>query len=152
MLQPWIEETAQSLNQIRQQDLPLLQQSCNWQDKYRILMQLGKKLPLLPDMLRQDTFLLNGCDSKTWLLHHFDSTTQRHFFLIDSEARIVKGLCAVVLSLVNGKSSTELAATPFKEEYAGLQLQHSMSQSRSNGINQLMSHLQQLFSSTYVQP
>lgn len=151
MLQPLIEESRHGLALIQQHDLPLLQQNLDWQTKYRLLMQLGKKLPVLPDSLRQDQFLLQGCDSKTWLLHHLEPLAQRHYFMVDSEARIVKGLCAVLLSLVNGKTSTELAAMSYQNQFEALRIRQHISHSRGNGLNQLFLQLEKLTSPSSVQ-
>ena len=127
-------DTATALTAIRQQDLPVLQQPLDWQSKYRLLMQLGKKLPAIPEKMRQNEWLVKGCESRAWLLHYYDSATNKHYFLLDSEARIVKGLMAIMLCLVNGMTTSELAKFDLNHKFDQLNLKPYLSQSRGNGL------------------
>lgn len=127
-------ETAPALQQIRQHDLKEIQQACDWQTKYRILMQLSKKLPVIPEKLKQPALLVKGCESRAWLMHYHDKTEDRHYFVLDSEARIVKGLMAIMLSMVNGLSSAELSKLNLTELFEQLKLKPYLSQSRGNGL------------------
>ena len=79
-------ETAAALTAIHNQDLTELQQAKDWQSKYRILMLLGKKLPQVPEKLKQSHLLVKGCESRAWLLHYHDEAQDKHYFLLDSEA------------------------------------------------------------------
>ena len=134
MLQQLIADTAIGLQQICQQELPLLQQPADWQTKYRLLMQLGKKLPALPEKMRQPEYLFLGCESRAWLLHYQDPVTNQHFWAFDSDARIVKGLIILILAQVNGFTAEELAKATPELLLNELQLQQNISQSRSNGL------------------
>lgn len=127
-------ETAAALTAIHNQDLTELQQAKDWQSKYRILMLLGKKLPQVPEKLKQPHLLVKGCESRAWLLHYHDEAQDKHYFLLDSEARIVKGLMAIMLSLVNGMSSTQLAKFDLCHKFDQLNLKPYLSQSRGNGL------------------
>lgn len=134
-------ETEQALQQIREQDLPLLHQTADWQSKYRLLMQLGKKLPLLPEKIKQPEFLVKGCESRAWLLHYYDNIQDKHFFMLESDARIVKGLMAILLSLVNGMNSIELRQFDLNAAFAQLNLKPHLSQSRGNGLNAVINRI-----------
>jgi len=131
-------DTATALAAIRQQDLPVLQQPLDWQSKYRLLMQLGKKLPSIPEKMRQNEWLVKGCESRAWLLHYYDSANNKHYFLLDSEARIVKGLLAIMLSFINGLSQQELKQLDLQRAFDALNLKPYLSQSRSNGLNAMI--------------
>lgn len=145
-LQQLLQDTREGLQQIQQQDLPMLRQPIDWQSKYRVLMQLGKKLPALPEKMRQNEYLVRGCESRAWLLHYYDEQQDKHFFVLDSEARIVKGLLAVMLSLVNGMSSTELQQFELQKAFDMLNLKPYLSQSRGNGLSAMVQRIKAVVS------
>jgi cysteine desulfuration protein SufE len=145
-LQQLLQDTREGLQQIQQQDLPMLRQPVDWQSKYRVLMQLGKKLPALPEKMRQNEYLVRGCESRAWLLHYYDELQDKHFFVLDSEARIVKGLLAVMLSLVNGMSSTELQQFELQKAFDMLNLKPYLSQSRGNGLSAMVQRIKAVVS------
>jgi cysteine desulfuration protein SufE len=127
-------ETAAALNQIRQQQLPLLLQPTDWQSRYRCLMQLGKQVPAFVQSQQHEHALISGCDSKAWLLHQQDLTTGRHFWAFDSEARLIKGTVTVLLCQINGKTSDELSALQLRPLLSIPGLQQNLSPSRQNGL------------------
>lgn len=134
-------ETAASLEAIRLQDLPALQQPLDWQSKYRLLMNLGKKIPPIPEKIRQQEWLVKGCESRAWLLHYYDSNVDKHYFVLDSEARIVKGLLAVMLAFVNGLSKDEIHQLDLQRTFDALNLKPYLSQSRASGLNAMIQHI-----------
>lgn len=127
-------ETAAALKNIYDTQLPELRQLKDWQQKYRILMTLGKALPAFDSEWHRDEFLVQGCESKAWLLHYQDPVTTQHFWAFDSDARIVKGLIILILAQVNGFTTEELAKATPELLLNALQLQQNISQSRSNGL------------------
>ncbi|MEH8018503.1 SufE family protein [Rheinheimera muenzenbergensis] len=133
-LEQLLADTFPVLQDIQQTDLAQLQQEKDWQSKYRILMQLGKKLPPVPEKMKQPHLLVKGCESRAWLMHYHDKVADKHFFVLDSDARIVKGLMAIMLCLVNGMSSTELAKFDLCHKFDQLNLKPYLSQSRGNGL------------------
>ncbi|HDK6072672.1 TPA: cysteine desulfurase sulfur acceptor subunit CsdE, partial [Klebsiella variicola] len=80
-----------------------------WEDKYRQLILLGKKLPTLTDERKAQAREIAGCENRVWLGYEEDAEGRLHFFG-DSEGRIVRGLLAVLLTAVEGKSAAELLA------------------------------------------
>lgn len=114
----------------------------NWQDKYRYLMQLGKLLPVLEDTAKTEAVRVDGCESAAWL-YHCDIDGQ-HYYLADSEARIVKGLIVLLLAETNGKTSTEIAAFSPEQYFAELGLAGQLSPSRSNGLYALAQQIKSL--------
>ncbi|KUR09157.1 cysteine desulfurase sulfur acceptor subunit CsdE [Enterobacter roggenkampii] len=76
-----------------------------WEDKYRQLILLGKQLPTLSDDLKAQAKEIAGCENRVWLGVSV-SGEKLHFFG-DSEGRIVRGLLAVLLTAVEGKSAAE---------------------------------------------
>jgi len=133
-LEQLLADTKPALQEIQTRDLADIQQASDWQAKYRILMQLGKKLPPMPEKMKQQEWLVKGCESRAYLMHYHDKSTDKHYFILDSEARIVKGLMAIMLCLVNGMSSAELAKFDLCHKFDQLNLKPYLSQSRGNGL------------------
>ena len=128
-------KTAIALKNIGDTQLPELRKIKEWQSKYRVLMQLGKKLPAIPEKMKQPELLVKGCESRAWLLHYHDHSADRHYFVLDSEARIVKGLMAIMLCLVNGMTTAELCKFDLCHSFDQLNLKPYLSHSRGNGLN-----------------
>ncbi|MDF3125477.1 SufE family protein [Rheinheimera sp. 1928-s] len=127
-------KTATALKNIYDNQLPQLRQLKDWQSKYRILMTLGKELPAFDSDWHRDEFLVQGCESKAWLLHYQDPVTTQHFWAFDSDARIVKGLIILILAQVNALTAEEFAKATPELLLNELQLQQNISPSRSNGL------------------
>ena len=117
-------------------------QSRDWQQKYRLLMQLGKALPPLPDTLKRDELLIAGCESAAWLCHQ--QQDGRHYWGFDSEARIIKGVIAALLSQLNGLSLVQLQSIDLEALYQQLGLAQGLSPSRNNGVAAVTRQLKQV--------
>ncbi|EDL54063.1 SufE protein probably involved in Fe-S center assembly [Vibrio mediterranei AK1] len=107
-----------------------------WEDRYRQVIQWGKKLPVLAESLKQDQVLVAGCESSVWLV----LTQQEGKWQIqaDSDARIVRGLIAIVLAAFNGKTSEQILAFDLDEYFAQLNLINHLSPSRGNGLKAIV--------------
>lgn len=116
---------------LRQTFLPLTQ----WEDKYRQLILLGKKLPALSDELKAQAREIAGCENRVWL--GYQVVDGRLHFFGDSEGRIVRGLLAVLLTAVEGKSAAELLAQDPLALFDELGLRAQLSASRSQGLSAL---------------
>ncbi|QIR13681.1 SufE family protein [Shewanella aestuarii] len=117
------------------QGVNLIEQATNWQEKYRQIMLLGKKLPNLAEELRLESAQVKGCESQAWLYHL--QVNEQHFYLADSDARIVKGLIAVLLVATQGKTSQQIAAFDVNQYFDTLGLSGQLSPSRTNGLHAL---------------
>ena len=107
-----------------------------WEDKYRQLILLGKKLPTLTDERKEQANEIAGCENRVWLGYEEDAEGRLHFFG-DSEGRIVRGLLAVLLTAVEGKTVAELQAQSPLALFDELGLRAQLSASRSQGLNAL---------------
>lgn len=134
-------DTEQGLQQIKQQQLPVLTQTADWQSKYRVLMQLGKGVPAFTAELQREEFLIAGCDSKAWLLHEYHQPSGRHYWAFDSEARIIKGVVLLALCQLNGLTSSELQQINFSQLFALPGIQQNLSPSRQNGLHAVLKKL-----------
>ncbi len=101
-------------------------------DRYRLLIDLGKKLPPMPDALKTDATLVRGCSASVWVypVTENDQLT----FLADSNAAITKGIIALVLKTVEGKSVQEIGATDIESALAPFDLKNQLSSNRTQGI------------------
>ncbi len=107
----------------------------NWQDRYRYLIQLGRKLEPLPDAYRDEAHRVKGCTSNVWLVSDLtDEAPPRLRFRADSDAHIVKGLVALLLVIYQGKTPEEALAIDARAILDRLELQAHLSPSRSNGL------------------
>lgn len=113
---------------LRQTFLPLTQ----WEDKYRQLIMLGKQLPALSDDLKAQAREIPGCENRVWL--GFTQSGDKLHFYGDSEGRIVRGLLAVLLTAVEGKSAAQLLGGDPLALFAELGLRDQLSASRSQGL------------------
>jgi cysteine desulfuration protein SufE len=117
---------------LRNTFIPLRQ----WEDKYRQLILLGKQLPALPDALKTQATEIAGCENRVWLGYTRHENGTLHFFG-DSEGRIVRGLLAVLLTAVEGKTAAELQTRSPMAFFDELGLRAQLSASRSQGLNAL---------------
>jgi len=107
----------------------------DWEDRYRYLIDLGRKLPAFPDALRTDANKVRGCMSQVWMVPgHTAGDSARFAFAADSDAHIVKGLIAVLGTLFSGKSPEEIARVDTESAFAALGLDQHLSPSRRNGL------------------
>lgn len=130
--------TVITADSLRQTFGPLRQ----WEDKYRQLILLGKQLPALPETLKSPDIEIAGCENRVWLGHRRLADGRLHFYG-DSEGRIVRGLLAVMLTAIEGKSATALREEDPLALFDELGLSTQLSASRSQGLAALAQAVQQ---------
>ncbi len=104
----------------------------DWEDRYAILIDLGKKLPPFPEDARTDANLVKGCVSKVWILPKM--TDGIFTFQGDSDAHIVKGLVGLLYLIYNNKPVAEVPAMDVHGIFGKLGLLQNLSPNRRNGI------------------
>ncbi|WP_434458366.1 SufE family protein [Stutzerimonas urumqiensis] len=116
--------------------------AAGWEQRARLLMQWGERLEPLADSERNDGNRVRGCESQVWLIaSEHDS---RWHFRADSEARLLRGLLAVLLARVDGLDAQALRTVDVAEWFNRLGLGRQLSPSRANGINAVLSRMQAL--------
>jgi cysteine desulfuration protein SufE len=103
-----------------------------WDDRYAYLIDLGRKLPPLAEAWKSDATKVRGCMSQVWLVP--GGSREDFRFAADSDSSIVKGLIAVLASLVSGRSAVEVAATDADAAFRALGLDQHLSPNRRNGF------------------
>lgn len=101
-------------------------------DRYRLLIDLGKQLPEMPDALKTDATLVRGCSASVWVYPVSENGALA--FLADSNAAITKGIIALVLKTVDGKAAPEILATDIEAALAPFDLKNQLSSNRTQGI------------------
>ena len=101
-------------------------------DRYRLLIELGRELPPMPDALKTDATLVRGCSASVWV---YPVTQDAQLtFLADSNAAITKGIIALVLKTVEGKSAADILKTDIEDALAPFDLKNQLSSNRTQGI------------------
>jgi cysteine desulfuration protein SufE len=116
--------------------------SLSWEQRARLLMQWGDRLPPMSDQEKTDERLVDGCESKVWLVG--DVIDGHWQFRAASDARLIRGLVALLLARVNGLSLQELQQVDLVEWFTQLGLSRQLSASRSNGLNAVLQKMRQL--------
>ena len=107
----------------------------DWEERYRYIIDLGRKLEPLPDEYKIDDYRVQGCVSQVWLVPRADPTDETRIqFVADSDAHIVKGLIAIALLLFDDKTPEEILEIDTREVLRRLDLAEHLSPSRSNGF------------------
>ncbi|AUU36413.1 cysteine desulfurase sulfur acceptor subunit CsdE [Proteus mirabilis] len=119
------------------------QKSKSWEDKYRQLIQLSRKLPALPDELKTTENEIKGCENRVWLGVELNNDGKYHIYG-DSDGRIVKGLLAVILTTAENKTAQEIANIDILAIFEQLGLANQISQSRTDGVNAIIARLKSL--------
>lgn len=116
----------------------------SWEQRARMLMQWGERLPPLADKDKVDANLVQGCESLVWLVGRLEDDHWQ--FAAGSDARMIRGLVALLLARVNGLSAAELQAVDLPDWFAQLGLSRQLSPSRSNGLNAVLQRMRELSS------
>ena len=102
-------------------------------DRYRLLIDLGRQLEPMPDPLKTDATLVRGCSASVWVYPVRQDDGRLHF-LADSNAAITKGIIALVLTAVQDQTPDAILATDVAEALAPFDLSRQLSSNRTQGI------------------
>lgn len=118
-------------------------QACQqWEQRARLLLQHGAQLQELPDMLRTEDNLVHGCETRVWLMLDREAVPPR--FQVASEARLLRGLLALLLLRIEGLDAEHITAVSASDWFAQLGLSRQLSPSRSNGLNAVLIRMREL--------
>ncbi len=110
-----------------------------WDDRYRLLIQLGRELPPMPEALKTEATRVRGCASQVWL--HAQAEEGRLHFVADSDAAIVKGLVALVLLLANDRSASSIDPDAIRAKLDALGLSRHLSSNRTQGLASMIARI-----------
>ena len=102
-------------------------------ERYRLLIELGRELDPMPDALKTDSTKVRGCSASVWVYPTQTANGGLHF-LADSNAAITKGIVALVLSAIQDKPAAEVAGTDIAAMLAPFDLRNQLSSNRTQGV------------------
>ncbi len=106
-------------------------------DRYRLLIELGRELPEMPAALKTDATLVRGCSASVWVYPITEDSELT--FLADSNAAITKGIIALVLKTVEDKDAAAILDTDIENDLAPFDLKNQLSSNRTQGIPNMIS-------------
>ena len=109
-------------------------------DRYRLLIELGRELDPMPDALKTDATLVRGCSASVWVYPTGDA--DRLHFLADSNAAITKGIVALVIAAVQDRPAAEVAAMDVAAALAPFDLRNQLSSNRTQGVPNMIALVQ----------
>jgi len=111
------------------------------EDRYRLLIDLGRQLEPMPDALKTDATKVRGCSASVWV--YPTAHDGRLHFLADSNAAITKGIVALVLSAVQDKPAAEVAQIDVAQSLAPFELSKHLSANRTQGVPNMIALVKQ---------
>ena len=111
-------------------------------DRYRLLIDLGRTLDPMPDALKTEATKVRGCSAAVWVYPIAREDGRLHF-LADSNAAITKGIVALILSTVQDRSPQEIVATDIHAELAPFDLKRELSSNRTQGVPNMIALIQE---------
>lgn len=116
----------------------------DWDDRYRYVIELGRTLDPMPDAEHNAANKVQGCASQVWLsrkLTHGSDGEPRLNYLGDSDAHIVRGLIAILLTLNSGRTPREILATDPIAVFDELGFREHLTPQRSNGLRSMVERI-----------
>jgi len=111
------------------------------EDRYRLLIDLGRQLEPMPDALKTDATRVRGCSASVWV---YPTVSEgRLHFLADSNAAITKGIVALILSAVQDRPASEVARIDIGEALAPFELRKHLSANRTQGVPNMIALVRQ---------
>ena len=109
-------------------------------DRYRLLIELGRELDPMPQPLKTDATLVRGCSAQVWV--YPTGEADKLHFLADSNAAITKGIVALVIAAVQDRPAAEVAAMDVHAALAPFDLKNQLSSNRTQGVPNMIALVQ----------
>lgn len=118
------------------------QSNKTWDKKYRLLIQIAKKLPEFSENEKNSGNQITACESLAWLL--VEKKEAQYYFKMDSDARVVKGFMMILSILLQGKTGAQIVALDIHDFFAQLGLLNHLSPSRANGLLAIINKIKEV--------
>ena len=112
------------------------------EDRYRLLIDLGRRLEPMPDALKTEATKVRGCSASVWV-YPVPRGDGRLHFLADSNAAITKGVVALILAAVEDKPAAEVAAMDIAAALEPFELTRELSSNRTQGVPNMIALVQE---------
>ncbi|TXH05556.1 MAG: SufE family protein [Nevskiaceae bacterium] len=117
----------------------------DWEERYRFIIDLGRKLPPLPEAEHNEANKVRGCMSQVWLHSQVTADSPpRLVFQGDSDSHLVKGLIALLFQLCSNKTPQEILATDIASAFTRLGLENHITMNRRNGFYAMVERIRAL--------
>ncbi|GAB4234015.1 MAG: SufE family protein [Kiloniellaceae bacterium] len=122
----------------------------DWEDRFRYLIDLGRKLEPMDEALKTEATKVRGCTSQVWIVDEVrpgpdsGSGPPTLHFIADSDAHIVKGLIAVLMEIYDGRTPQEILAVDIKDAIGRLGFEQHLSPNRANGLFSMVERIRAL--------
>ncbi len=113
----------------------------DWEEKYKYLIDIGKTLPFMDDVLKTDSTIVKGCTSRVWLYGSVNDAGIYHF-VADSDAHIVRGLIAILIAAFDGQPKQNMMTIDISTIFIQMGLDSHLSPSRRNGFFSMVQRIQ----------
>lgn len=122
-----------TINEIQDEVIEEFADFTDWMDKYQYLIDLGNEQAPLDEKYKNESNLIDGCQSRVWLQADYDKDTRLITFSAESDALIVKGIVALLIRILSGHTPEEILDSElyFIEQIG---LKDHLSPTRSNGL------------------
>ena len=122
-----------TINEIQDEVIEEFSDFTDWMDKYQLLIDLGNEQAPLDEKYKNESNLIDGCQSRVWLQADYDKDTRLITFSAESDALIVKGIVALLIRILSGHTPEEILDSElyFIEQIG---LKDHLSPTRSNGL------------------
>ena len=115
-----------------------------WDDRYRYVIELGRMLAPMPEAEHSAVNKVNGCASQVWLSKQIDrcgNSEPRLIYLGDSDAHIVRGLIAILLTLLSGRTPQQILSTDATAVFDEFGFREHLTPQRSNGLRAMVERI-----------
>ena len=130
---------SKSIEELQNELIEQFEPFDDWMDRYQLIIEMGDELPQITEQEKKDENLIEGCQSRVWIVceAHDDGTLH---FRADSDALIVKGIAAMLLKIYDGQTPSAILNSPlfFIER---LNLTGHLSPTRSNGLSSMIQRI-----------
>ncbi|WP_282609489.1 SufE family protein [Pelagibius sp. Alg239-R121] len=117
----------------------------DWEDRYRYIIDLGRKLPEFDEADKNEQNRIQGCTSQAWLIAEVSADPKPVLsFRADSDAHIVRGLLSVLLSIYSGQTAEDILAVDIKDVLRRLDFEAQISPNRANGFYSAVERIRNL--------
>ena len=110
-------------------------------ERYRLLIELGRELDAMPPALKTDATLVRGCSAQVWV--YPTGEAGKLHFVADSNAAITKGIVALVIAAVQDQPAQDVAAMDVKARLAPFDLENQLSSNRTQGVPNMIALVQE---------
>jgi cysteine desulfuration protein SufE len=114
----------------------------DWEERYRYLIDLGRKLEPMPEADKTEATKVRGCMSQVWMTARAEG--ERLHFQGDSDAHLVRGLIALLFLLVQDRTRAEILETDIKDAFTRLGFENHITMNRRNGFYAMVERIRQL--------